>query len=76
MKQILIPVFTWVAAFAVADEQQPEGTFVDPTKAGPDYAVQGEYSGTLKVDEESADFGVQVIAMGNHEFEEIGRAHI
>ena len=72
MKQILIPVFTWVAAFAVADEQQPEGTFVDPTKAGPDYAVQGEYSGTLKVDEESADFGVQVIAMGNHEFEAFG----
>ena len=36
-------------------------TFTDPAKAGPDYAVQGEYSGD--------NFGAQVIALGGGKFE-------
>jgi len=49
-----------------ADE--PAEVFTDPTQAGPDYAVQGEYAGEVKGDNESVKIGVQVIA--NHYKEE------
>lgn len=41
-------------------------TFTDPAEAGPDFQVQGEYAGNV-----GSDFpvGVQVIALGNHEFQ-------
>jgi len=41
-------------------------TFIDPAKAGPDFAVQGEYTGE--------DCGAQVIALGNGKFHIIGFA--
>ena len=46
-----------VASAAPADK----GTFTDPAKAGPDYAVQGEYK--------NDKFGAQVIALGGGKFE-------
>jgi hypothetical protein len=46
--------------------------FTDPAKAGPDFLVQGEYAGEGKFGDETKKLGVQVIALGNHEFEAIG----
>jgi Domain of Unknown Function (DUF1080) len=43
--------------------------FTDPAKAGPDFVVQGEYEGEAKRGNETMKLGVQVIALGNHEFE-------
>jgi hypothetical protein len=53
----LLAALANVASAAPADK----GTFTDTAKAGPDYAVQGEYS--------SDKFGAQVIALGGGKFE-------
>jgi hypothetical protein len=45
--------------------QDANQTFLDPAKAGPDYAIQGEYSGTI----EGNKAGAQVIARGNGKFD-------
>ncbi|MEQ9410920.1 MAG: DUF1080 domain-containing protein [Fuerstiella sp.] len=54
---------------AVAAEDQ---IFTDPSKAGPDFQVQGEYQGMLGSDGEEVKFGLQVIALGDHRFDAVG----
>jgi hypothetical protein len=49
---------------AFADEKPAEETFIDPDKAGPDFTVQGEYSGEK--------CGAQVIALGGGKFHIVG----
>ena len=53
--------FTCLTAVA----QQKKVVVVDPAKAGPDYAVQGEYVGTLP---DLGKLGIQVIALGDGKF--------
>src|SRR5258708_29651298 len=53
-----------ISAFAA---DPPERTFIDPAKAGPDYAIQGEYEG--KIGDTVA--GMQVIALGNGKFDAV-----
>jgi hypothetical protein len=43
----------------------------DPSKAGPEYAAQGEYVAEFERDGETRKMGVQVIALGKGEFEAI-----
>src|SRR5262249_3911342 len=58
-----------LAAFAVADDKpksdkKPKIVAIDPAKAGPDFAFQGEYEGTIR----DLKVGVQVIAEGDGQF--------
>ncbi len=59
-----------VMACAVASQAWAAGAeaFTDPAKAGPDYAIQGEYKGQLKLQNEDAPFAAQVIALGDGKF--------
>jgi hypothetical protein len=45
---------------------------IDPEKADADFAVQGEYSGTVKTDDGEEKVGLQVIALGNGKFAAVG----
>ena len=68
--QLFALVFAFVCttsgAFSSTGPPSELPTFTDPAEAGPDFQVQGEYSGNV-----GSDFpiGVQVIALGNHEFQ-------
>lgn len=42
--------------------------FVSPDDAGDDYALQGEFSGTIKTGSDEIKLGVQVIALGGGKF--------
>jgi hypothetical protein len=46
--------------------------FTDPAKAGIDYELQGEYTGTVKTGDEDLKIGVQIIALGNETFQAAG----
>src|SRR5436190_2733342 len=46
----------------------PERTFIDAAKAGPDYAIQGEYEGSIGG---TAIAGLQIVALGNGKFDAV-----
>jgi hypothetical protein len=58
--------FALIATLLVAADQ--DGV-TDAAKADADYALQGEYSGTLRTGEGDKKFGIQVIALGEGKFQ-------
>ena len=70
MKKILAValVLGMIAAVSAEDKPKPKAkpieTFIDSAKAGPDFALQGEYAG----EHNGTKIGVQVIALGDGEF--------
>lgn len=52
---------------AVQAADKPDAV-TDPAKADADFALQGEYSGTIKHDDKEGKLGVQVVALGDGMF--------
>lgn len=46
--------------------------FTDPAHTDADFPFQGEYAGTLTIDGQPMPFGVQVVALGNGDFQAVG----
>ncbi|QDT97061.1 3-keto-disaccharide hydrolase [Gimesia aquarii] len=56
-----------------ADSKSPKWAATSVEKAGPDFQIQGEYSGILGEDSnEPLKYGVQVIALGDGAFQAVG----
>ncbi len=67
MKQFLYTLvsFLSLAGLAIAqDANAPNKAYLDPAEAGVDFALQGEYAGTVKTGDGEFKVGVQVIAEG------------
>ncbi|MHC2068365.1 3-keto-disaccharide hydrolase [Bremerella sp. T1] len=63
----LLAVAAPLAAFAADDSK----TYTTPEEAPASYKLQGEYVGKVNVDGAEVKYGVQVIALGNDEFEAV-----
>lgn len=55
-----------------AEKNSKQKVAVTPQEAGPEFQVQGEYTGQLSGGEQMRKFGVQVIALGEGQFRAIG----
>lgn len=59
--------------FNFADSKSPKWAATNIEEAGPDFQIQGEYSGTLGKDSDNPlKYGVQVIAAGDGAFQAVG----
>ncbi|MEO2015418.1 MAG: DUF1080 domain-containing protein [Fuerstiella sp.] len=52
--------------------QDKREAFLTPEAAGPDFDIQGEYSGTVDRDDNPTKIGIQVIALGGGKFRTVG----
>src|SRR5579871_653209 len=69
--RLLVPLtlLSLCGMFGIACARAHGVAFTDPAKAGPDFQVQGEYVGELKVGDKTEKIGLQVVALGKGEFE-------
>lgn len=68
----LVCVFILLGSLG-ANQRKRRPTYTDPAKAGADFALQGEYVGTLtEADGKQVRFGVQVVARGDGRFDAVG----
>lgn len=58
-------------SFLRAADEKDGPTFTDPKNAGEEYALQGEYKGTVAADD-NRTWGVQVIALGKGQYRMVG----
>lgn len=68
MKKVL---FGLLSLLTVASVLRAEDTFLTVEDAGPDYKVQGEYSGELDIDGQKVKVGLQVVALGSGKFDAV-----
>ena len=64
----------WAALPLLLATAVAEDTFLTVEEAGPDYALQGEYAGEIKVEGQSVPLGLQVIALGDQKFDAVSYA--
>jgi hypothetical protein len=63
--KILLPLFIAIGMLLPAIAEDTDRTYTDPANVDADYAIQGEYSGTI----DGKKIGVQVIALGDGNFD-------
>ncbi|MFM7038349.1 MAG: DUF1080 domain-containing protein [Planctomycetaceae bacterium] len=65
--------FLWTLCLALLpfSHAAAQGIFLNPADAGPDYAVQGEYSGEVTSDGQKVRIGLQVIALSGSKFDAV-----
>src|SRR2546421_6966287 len=69
---VVLPVSFAAAQYKPAKKEGKEGLAItDPAKAGPDFAIQGEYSGEMYDRGTATKIGLQVIALGDGKFRAI-----
>jgi len=69
--------FLWVpvlmlAIVVLAGAADLKKGVTDPKEAGPDFAVQGEYTGEVQTNQGPVKIGVQVVALGDGKFHAVG----
>ncbi|WP_417378039.1 3-keto-disaccharide hydrolase [Gimesia sp.] len=78
MKQFSICALSGCCALLIfthlgqAESKSPKWAATSVEQAGPDYQKQGEYSGTIGEGDDALKYGVQVIALGDGEFQAVG----
>lgn len=68
MKHVLYFFPAWLALASIVHAAPSKLDSADPSKVDADYAVQGEYTGTVKGEEGDKKLGCQVIALGDGQF--------
>ncbi len=63
---MLAAAFVAIGSAALAGD--PSTAYTDPAEAGPDFAIQGEYTGSVETDTGPDSRGVQIIALGDGKF--------
>ncbi|GAB5444648.1 MAG: hypothetical protein Fues2KO_49970 [Fuerstiella sp.] len=67
---LVTSLFLLQAVCVQADEDPKKKAILDPSQAGDDFQLQGEYAGTIGDD--AVKIGIQVIAMGDGNFRSVG----
>lgn len=62
----------WLPTNATA---QKHAAYTDAESAGPDFKIQGEYSGLISGGFRRQKIGIQLVAQGNGEFRDVEFAH-
>jgi hypothetical protein len=71
-RRFLLPTLALVLFPLTVFADQGGEAFTDATTAGPTFALQGEYKGSVTTDEGVKEFGAQVIALGGDDFTVVG----
>ncbi|MCA9084623.1 MAG: DUF1080 domain-containing protein [Planctomycetaceae bacterium] len=68
----LLVLLLLVTSSVEAQEKKKKEAFLTPAEAGPDFEIQGEYSGFIGSGSDMIKIGVQVIADGDGKFRSVG----
>ena len=60
-----------VVMLAASTAATAQDIFLKPEDAGPEFAVQGEYTGSIEIDGQKVPVGLQVIALGDGKFDAV-----
>ncbi|MBI3461811.1 MAG: DUF1080 domain-containing protein [Planctomycetes bacterium] len=70
---VMLTLVIAVTGVLIAAQTDPKKVaHTEPAKAGPDFAIQGEYVGQITTNEGDRKFGAQIIALGDGAFHLVG----
>ena len=79
MKSLLLTIccLACFSAEASADDtNDPKKAYLTADEAGPAFAIQGEYTGMIKVGDTEVRIGVHVISEGNNKLAWVAHVHM